>query len=60
MTLPAEPEGLEDAAPTWLVVARQEMRDLWMSGRALVLLFGLSALLSAVTYLAASNQALSC
>ena len=58
--MPAEPEGLEDAAPTWLVVARQEMRDLWMSGRALVLLFGLSALLSAVTYLAASNQAPRC
>ena len=58
MTLPAEPEGLEDAAPTWLVVAGQEMRDLWVSGRALVLLFGFSALLSVVTYLAARNQAL--
>ena len=41
-----------------LVVAGQECRDLWVRGRAPVLLFGLSVLLSVVTYLAATNSAL--
>ena len=44
--------------PGWLVVAGQECRDLWKSGRGLALLFCLSVLLSAVTYLASTNQAL--
>jgi ABC-2 type transport system permease protein len=42
----------------WLVVAEQECRDLWTSGRGLVLLFLFSVLLSAVTYLTSTNQAL--
>ena len=42
----------------WLVVAAQESRDLWVSGRGPMLLFLFSALLSAVTYLAASNRAM--
>jgi ABC-2 type transport system permease protein len=42
----------------WLVVAVHECRDLWLRGRGPVLLFGFSALLSVVTYLAATNRAL--
>jgi ABC-2 type transport system permease protein len=42
----------------WAVVAGQELRDLWWGGRGPVLIFAFSILLSAVTYLAASNQAL--
>jgi ABC-2 type transport system permease protein len=41
-----------------LVVAEQESRDLWTSGRGLILLFLFSILLSAVTYLTSTNQAL--
>jgi ABC-2 type transport system permease protein len=44
--------------PSWRVVAGQECRDLWSTGRAPVLLFAFSLLMSVVTYLAASNQAL--
>jgi ABC-2 type transport system permease protein len=42
----------------WPVVARQECADLWRSGRGLLLLFLFSILLSAVTYLTSTNQAL--
>jgi len=42
----------------WLVVAEQESRDLWTSGRGLILLLLFSILLSAVTYLTSTNQAL--
>jgi len=42
----------------WLVVAEQECRDLWTSGRGLILLLLFSILLSAVTYLTSTNQAL--
>ncbi len=42
----------------WLVVARQECSDLWRSGRGPLLLFLFSVLLSAVTYVASTNQAL--
>jgi ABC-2 type transport system permease protein len=42
----------------WLVIAEQECRDLWTSGRGLILLFGFSVLLSAVTYLTSTNLAL--
>jgi ABC-2 type transport system permease protein len=40
------------------IVARQELRDLWLAGRGFLLAFGFSVLLSAITYLAATNQAL--
>ena len=46
---------VKTAGPGWLVVAEQEVRDLWVSGRAPVLLFAFSVLLSGVTYLAATN-----
>ncbi len=52
------PEGVRVGAGSWRVVAGQECRDLWVGGRAPVLLFALSVLLSVVTYLAATNQAL--
>jgi ABC-2 type transport system permease protein len=41
-----------------LVVAEQECRDLWSSGRGLILLFLFSVLLSAVAYLTSTNLAL--
>ena len=41
-----------------LVVARQECADLWRSGRGPLLLFLFSVLLSVVTYLTSTNQAL--
>ena len=47
-----------EGQPGWLVVAQQECRDLWTSGRGLILLFLFSVLLSAVTYLTSTNQAL--
>ena len=40
------------------MVAEQECRDLWTSGRGLILLFLFSVLLSAVTYLTSTNLAL--
>ena len=42
----------------WLSVARQELRDLWLGGRALGLLLAYSLLLSAMTYLTATNSLL--
>jgi ABC-2 type transport system permease protein len=42
----------------WRVVAGQECRDLWLSGRGPVLLFAFSVVLSVFTYLAATNQAI--
>jgi ABC-2 type transport system permease protein len=42
----------------WSVVAEQECRDLWLGGRGPILLFAFSVLLSAMTYLAATNQVL--
>jgi ABC-2 type transport system permease protein len=40
------------------VVARQELRDLWLAGRGLPLAFGFSVLVSVITYLGATNQAI--
>ena len=40
------------------VVAGQELRDLWIGGRGLLLTLGFSVLLSVVTYLVATNTAL--
>jgi ABC-2 type transport system permease protein len=42
----------------WSVVAGQELRDLWLGGRALPLVFGFSILVSVITYLGATNEAL--
>jgi len=42
----------------WPVVAYQELRDLWLGGRALGLLFAFSLLLGVITYLTATNSLL--
>lgn len=39
----------------WLVVLEQELRDLWLGGRALALSFAFSVLISAIAYLVASS-----
>ncbi|GIH03581.1 hypothetical protein Rhe02_16480 [Rhizocola hellebori] len=43
---------------SWYVVTAREWRDLWLGGRGPILMFALSILLSAITYLAATNQIL--
>jgi ABC-2 type transport system permease protein len=45
-------------APAWLVVLDQEVRDLWLGGRGLMLTFAFSILLSVIGYLVATNRAL--
>jgi ABC-2 type transport system permease protein len=40
------------------IVVRQELRDLWIGGRGLLLMFAFSVLLGAMTYLAATNEEL--
>jgi ABC-2 type transport system permease protein len=42
----------------WPVVAGQELRDLWLGGRGLLLSLAFSGLLSVLSYLVATNQAL--
>jgi len=44
--------------PGWVVVLERELRDLWVGGRGLVLCFAFSILVSALAYLAATNEAL--
>lgn len=44
--------------PAWLVVAGQELRDLWLSGKGLALMLAYTTLLSISTYLIATNQEL--
>ena len=41
-----------------VIVVRQELRDLWLGGRGLLLGLAFSVLLSAMTYLAATNEEL--
>jgi ABC-2 type transport system permease protein len=43
------------ATPGWLVVLEQELRDLWLGGRGLLLCLGFSVLLSLIAYLVAMN-----
>jgi ABC-2 type transport system permease protein len=45
-------------APTWAVVAGQELRDLWLSGKALAMMLAYTVLLSINTYVIAMNQEL--
>jgi ABC-2 type transport system permease protein len=42
----------------WVVVAGQELRDLWLGGRGLLLSLAFSGLLSVLSYLVATNRAL--
>ena len=48
----------DDRGRLMAVVAGRELRDLWIGGRGLVLAFAFSLLLSAITYLGATNEAL--
>jgi ABC-2 type transport system permease protein len=43
---------------SWAVVTWQELRDLWLGGRGLLLTFAFSVLLSLIAYLVATNTAL--
>lgn len=56
----AEPDvaPMRAATRAWLVVAGQELRDLWLAGRGLALMFAYAVLLSATAYLVSVNQAL--
>ena len=49
---------LRPPARGWLLVAEQEIRDLWLGTRGPVLLLCFSLLLSVLTYLAATNKEL--
>ena len=42
-------------SPGWIVVLGQELRDLWLGGRGLVLCFAYSILVSAIAYLVAAS-----
>ena len=44
------------SGPRWAVVGGQELRDLWLGGRALLLLLAFSVLLSVITYLGATSE----
>lgn len=46
------------SAPGWAIVLTQELRDLWLGGRGLLLSFGFSILLSLIAYLVATNTEL--
>ena len=55
----ARPAAVEPpSAPNggWVVVAGQELRDIWFSVRGPAIVFGSSLLLSVLTYLAASSE----
>jgi ABC-2 type transport system permease protein len=45
-------------ARIWTIVQTQELRDLWLGGRGLMLSLAFSCLLSAIAYLVATNQAI--
>ena len=46
------------SGPAWVVVAEQELRDLWLSGKGLAMMLAYTVLMSINTYLIASNQEL--
>lgn len=50
--------GLRTGPSGRLVVLGQELRDLWLTGRALALCLAFSVLLSVIAYLTATNRAL--
>jgi ABC-2 type transport system permease protein len=55
---PAYPASRVKRASGWTIVVAQEVRDLWLGGRGLLLCFGFSTLLSLIAYLVATNTAL--
>src|SRR3954467_6116116 len=42
----------------WVVILQQELRDLWLGGRGLMLALAFSLLVSVIAYLVATNRAL--
>ena len=54
----AQAPAAERGAPAVGIVAGQELRDLWLGGRALLMILGFSVLLSVIAYLTATNTAL--
>jgi ABC-2 type transport system permease protein len=51
--------GASRAAPTWWLVFVRELTDLWIGGKALILLLLFSLLMGVLTYVMASNSELS-
>ena len=51
----SEQAAARPATPGWLVVVEQELRDLWVGGRGLLLTLAFSVLLSLIAYLVATN-----
>ncbi len=51
----SEQAAVRPATPGWLVVVEQELRDLWVGGRGLLLTLAFSVLLSLIAYLVATN-----
>ena len=56
---PADRVDVKGSAPTWWVVLLRELHELWMGGKAPVLLLIYSVLLGLLTYVMASNSELS-
>lgn len=52
------PEARGATPGGWRIVAEQELRDLWLSSRGLIVLLGYTLLLSGMSYLAASDAQL--
>jgi len=52
---PSEQTQMGDSTPGWLVVLSQELRELWLGGRGLVLSFAFSVLVGIIAYLVATN-----
>jgi ABC-2 type transport system permease protein len=52
------PAGLTPPSMGWLIVAEQELRDLWMGTHGLIMVLAFSVLVSVLTYLAATNTEL--
>ncbi|MEP6760159.1 MAG: ABC transporter permease subunit [Sporichthyaceae bacterium] len=53
MTMPASRS--ETVTPTWWVIARQEIAELWLSSKGLGVLFGFTMLLAVLSYLASAD-----
>jgi ABC-2 type transport system permease protein len=54
----ARADAAQGAGRPWAVVGEQELRNLWLGGRGLLLSLGFSLLLSVIAYLAATNTEL--
>jgi ABC-2 type transport system permease protein len=54
----ARADAAQGSGPAWTVVGEQELRNLWLGGRGLLLSLGFSVLLSVIAYLAATNTEL--